>query len=141
MDRTRTRQISGKLGAFYLKKVAFQRLFSDEMHLNSINKQHYPLSMHSIALQPPLAKEKEKPLPKDAPKPVITTKTNKKPNKNNWFIFKIKMIIDEFDFFLATKLNGKNRKRFSVFEFLVFFVMCKKMAAPAIKMLKSVTWR
>ncbi|WP_374814290.1 hypothetical protein [Aeromonas allosaccharophila] len=100
--------------------MAFQRLFSDEMHLNSINKQHYPLSMHSIALQPPLAKEKEKPLPKDAPKPVITTRTNKKPNKNNWFIFKIKMIVDEFDFFLATKLNGKNRKRFSVFEFLVF---------------------
>ncbi|KRW50881.1 hypothetical protein AO724_09225 [Aeromonas allosaccharophila] len=97
--------------------------------------------MHSIALQPPLAKEKEKPLPKDAPKPAITTKTNKKPNKNNWFIFKIKMIVDEFDFFLATKLNGKNRKRFSVFEFLVFLVMCKKMAAPAIKMLKSVTWR
>ncbi|MGL4915636.1 MAG: hypothetical protein ACRC5D_05220, partial [Aeromonas allosaccharophila] len=94
LDRTRTRQISGKLGAFYLKKVAFQRLFSDEMHLNSIKRQHYPLSMHSIALQPPLAKEKEKPLPKDAPKPAIATKTNKKPNKNNVIFFKIKMIND-----------------------------------------------
>ncbi|MFM5713413.1 hypothetical protein ACET77_04280 [Aeromonas allosaccharophila] len=141
MDRTRTRQISGKLGAFYLKKVAFQRLFSDEMHLNSINKQHYPLSMHSIALQPPLIKEKEKPPSKDTTKPAITTKTNKKPNKNNACIFKTKMINDEYDFFSVTRLNEKNRKRFSVFEFLVFFVMCKKMAASAIKMLKSVTWR
>lgn len=97
--------------------------------------------MHSIALQPPLAKEKEKPLPKDAPKPAIATKTNKKPNKNNAFIFKTKMINDEYDFFPVKRLNDKNRKRFSVFEFLVFFVMCKKMAVPAIKMLKSVTWR
>ncbi|WP_429021335.1 hypothetical protein [Aeromonas allosaccharophila] len=120
MDRTRTRQISGKLGAFYLKKVAFQRLFSDEMHLNSIKKQYYPLSMHWFALQPPLMKEKEKPPPKDALKPTIATKINKKTNKNNTFIFKIKIINDEFDFFPVTRLNGKNRKRFSVFEFLVF---------------------
>ncbi|WP_139460696.1 hypothetical protein [Aeromonas veronii] len=87
MDRTRTRQISGKLGAFYLKKVAFQRLFSDEMHLNSIKKQHYPLSMHSIALQPPPMKEKEKPPSKDATKPAITTKTNKKNQLKQWRLF------------------------------------------------------
>ncbi|MGY3963373.1 hypothetical protein [Aeromonas veronii] len=87
MDRTRTRQISGKLGAFYLKKVAFQRLFSDEMHLNSIKKQHYPLSMHLIALQPPPAKEKEKSPSKDAIKPAITTKTNKKNQLKQWFLF------------------------------------------------------
>jgi hypothetical protein len=68
------------LGAFYLKKVAFQRLFSDEMHLNSIKKQHYPLSMHSPALQAPPTKEKKKPPPKDAAKPAITTKTSKKTN-------------------------------------------------------------
>ncbi|WP_323886522.1 hypothetical protein [Aeromonas allosaccharophila] len=85
-------------------------------------------------------KEKEKPPPKDALKPAIATKTNKKHNKNNAFIFKIKMINDEFDFFTVTRLSGKNRKRFSVFEFLVFFVRCKKMASSAIKMLKSVTW-
>ena len=97
--------------------------------------------MRFIALQPPLAKEKEKPLPKDAPKPAIATKTNKKHNKNNAVIFKIKMINDEYDFFQVTILNEKNRKRFSAFEFLVFFVTCKKMAASAIKMLKSVTWR
>lgn len=97
--------------------------------------------MHSIALQPPLAKEKQKSLPKDTAKPAIATITNKKPNKNNEIIFKIKMINDEYDFFQVTRLNKKNRKRFSVFEFLVFFAMCKKMAAPAIKMLKSVTWR
>ncbi|MGL6398668.1 hypothetical protein ACSZMI_12155 [Aeromonas veronii] len=93
MDRTRTRQISGKLGAFYLKKVAFQRLFSDEMHLNSIKKQHYPLSMHLIALQPPPAKEKEKPPSKDATKPAITTKTNKKPIKTMAFIFTQKTLM------------------------------------------------
>ncbi|BBR40243.1 hypothetical protein WP3W19E03_27680 [Aeromonas veronii] len=97
--------------------------------------------MHSIALQPPLTKEKEKPLPKDTTKPVIATKNNKKTNKNNAIIFKIKMINDESDFFSVTRLNKKNRKRFSSFEFLIFFVMCKKMAASAIKMLKSFTWR
>ena len=97
--------------------------------------------MHSIALQPPLTKEKEKPLPKDTAKPAIATITNKKPNKNNEIIFKIKMINDEYDFFSVKRLNEKNRKRFSVFEFLVFSAMCKKMAVPAIKMLKSVTWR
>lgn len=97
--------------------------------------------MHSIALQPPLIKEKEKPLPKDTPKPAIATKTNKKPNKNNEVIFKTKIINDEYDFFSVTRLNEKNRKRFSMFEFLVFFAMCKKMAVPAIKMLKFITWR
>ncbi len=97
--------------------------------------------MHSIALQPPLMKEKEKPPAKDTPKPAIATKTNKKTNKNNVVIFKTKMINDESDFFQVTRLNEMNRKRFSAFEFLVFFVMCKKMATSAIKMLKSVTWR
>ncbi|MFQ1660856.1 hypothetical protein ACK39C_08870 [Aeromonas veronii] len=140
MDRTRTRQISGKLGAFYLKKVAFQRLFSDEMHLNSIKKQHYPLSMHSIALQPPPMKEKEKPPPKDATKPAITTKTNKKTNKNNGIYFYTKNINDKFNVFTMTRVNMKNGKRFSAFEFLVFSSPCEKMALSAIKMLKSVTW-
>ncbi|EKP0297164.1 hypothetical protein JFR03_003971 [Aeromonas veronii] len=140
MDRTRTRQISGKLGAFYLKKVAFQRLFSDEMHLNSIKKQHYPLSMHSIALQPPPMKEKEKPPPKDDTKPAIATKTNKKTNQNNDIYFYTKNINDRFNAFMMTRVNMKNGKRFSVFEFLVFFSPCKKMALSAIKMLKSVTW-
>ncbi|MFM5403051.1 hypothetical protein ACET75_01030 [Aeromonas veronii] len=140
MDRTRTRQISGKLGAFYLKKVAFQRLFSDEMHLNSIKKQHYPLSMHLIALQPPPAKEKEKPPSKDATKPAITTKTNKKTNQNNYIYFCTKNINDKFNAFKMTRVNMKNGKRFSAFEFLVFSSSCKKMALSAIKMLKSVTW-
>ncbi|WP_156120273.1 hypothetical protein [Aeromonas finlandensis] len=125
MDRTRTRQISGKLGAFYLKKVAFQRLFSDEMHLNSIKKQHYPLSMHSTALQPPLAKENKKPPPKDAAKPAIPTETTKNHNKNNEIYFNIKTINGEFFALLTTRLNVKNRKRFSLFEFLVFYGLCK----------------
>ncbi|MCJ8235811.1 hypothetical protein MPE84_16245 [Aeromonas veronii] len=128
MDRTRTRQISGKLGAFYLKKVAFQRLFSDEMHLNSIKKQHYPLSMHLIALQPPPAKEKEKPPPKDDAKPAIATRTNKKTNKNNDIYFYTKNINDKFNAFMMTRVNMKNGKRFSTFEFLVFSCRCKEMA-------------
>ncbi len=82
--------------------------------------------MHSIALQPPLIKEKEKPPPKDTSKPAIATKTNKKPNKNNAVIFKTKMINDKYDFFSVTRLNEKNRKRFSVFEFLVFSRFVKK---------------
>ncbi|EPX9364675.1 hypothetical protein [Aeromonas veronii] len=45
-----------------------------------MKKQLYPLSMHLIALQPPPVKEKKKPPPKDAAKPAITTKTNKKTN-------------------------------------------------------------
>ncbi|MFB2862165.1 hypothetical protein [Aeromonas sp. MdU4] len=129
MDRTRTRQISGKLGAFYLKKVAFQRLFSDEMHLNSIKKQYYPLSMHSIALQPPLAKENKKPPQKDMTKPAITTTNNKKPNKNNTINSIKKILNDKFNDFLATRVCTENRKRFSVFEFLVLSLSCKKMAA------------
>ncbi|MDO2435206.1 hypothetical protein Q2T43_03185 [Aeromonas veronii] len=128
MDRTRTRQISGKLGAFYLKKVAFQRLFSDEMHLNSIKRQHYPLSMHLIALQPPPAKEKEKPPPKDDAKPAIATKTNKKTNQNNDIYFYTKNINDKFNAFMMTRVNMKNGKRFSTFEFLVFSCRCKEMA-------------
>ncbi|MGY3808310.1 hypothetical protein ACWNG8_14540 [Aeromonas veronii] len=83
------------MGAFYLKKVAFQRLFSGEMHLNSIKKQHYPLSMHSTALQPPLAKENKKPPPKDATKPAIATKTNKKPIKTMTFIFTQKTLMTD----------------------------------------------
>ena len=96
--------------------------------------------MHSIALQPPPMKEKEKPPPKDATKPAIATKTNKKTNKNNDFNFYTKNINDKFNAFIMTRVNMKNGKRFSVFEFLVFSSSCKKMALSAIKMLKSVTW-
>ncbi|MDR5014576.1 hypothetical protein RF663_10090 [Aeromonas veronii] len=120
--------------------MAFQRLFSDEMHLNSIKKQHYPLSMHSIALQAPPMKENEKPPPKDDTKPAIATKTNKKTNKNNGIYFTQKNINDRFNAFMMTRVNMKNGKRFFVFEFLVFSCRCKKMALSAIKMLKSVTW-
>lgn len=96
--------------------------------------------MHSIALQPPPMKEKEKPPPKDATKPAITTKTNKKTNKNNGIYFYKKNINDKFNVFTMTRVNMKNGKRFSAFEFLVFSSPCKKMALSAIKMLKSVTW-
>jgi hypothetical protein len=44
------------------------------MHLNSINKQHYPLSMHSLALQPPLQKEKPNTDNKAAPDAMQRTK-------------------------------------------------------------------
>lgn len=96
--------------------------------------------MHSIALQPPSMKEKEKPPSKDDTKPAIATKTNKKTNKNNIIYFYTKNINDKFNVFMMTRVNVKNGKRFSVFEFLVFSSPCKKMALSAIKMLKSVTW-
>ncbi len=84
--------------------------------------------MHLIALQPPPMKEKEKPLPKDDTKPAIATKTNKKTNQNNDFYFYTKNINDKFNAFTMTRVNVKNGKRFSVFEFLVFPIPCKKMA-------------
>ncbi|MGL4795552.1 MAG: hypothetical protein ACRC23_17830, partial [Aeromonas jandaei] len=65
------------------KKVAFQRLFSDGMHLNSIKKQHYPLSMHSIAFQAPAAKENLKPDQKPSQTTTKQTQHDIKSFKNN----------------------------------------------------------
>ncbi|MCQ4053452.1 hypothetical protein [Aeromonas sp. SG16] len=108
------------MGAFYLKKVAFQRLFSDEMHLNSIKKQHYPLSMHSIAFQAPTAKENLKSDKKPSQTTTKQTRWNFNPFKNKELKTPQEQPKCKFVPFVCSFVDTKNSKRFSVFEFLVY---------------------
>ncbi|WP_421271456.1 hypothetical protein [Aeromonas veronii] len=102
-----------QIGRILLKKSGISTSFLRRNASKFNKKATLPIIYALNRFATPSHERKGKTTPKDATKPAIATKTNKKTNKNNSIHFYTKNINDKSNAFVMTKVNIKNGKRFS----------------------------